>query len=226
MDSHGAPPDDAGALLPGRSGQDTLTSGLFAGSRVLLLFVGDAVYRRVHRQRRERQARDGPEVASTGEASRDGRPLVERYQRKHHTARKAPSTNPCCNTREAGRVTSLHDFFVRKTVSCWKRRRKSTVLGWKSNAPPVVTRSVSLAAIEKMHSQENVWAVHGRNSGTAQLCVPSRTTIFGLYSHLVSDACLPTAASRCASVQWIRNAIRGIRDSRVIAGLAPLKHVY
>ena len=52
-------------------------------------------------------------------------------------------------------------FFVRKTVFCWKRRCKSTVLRWRSNAPPVVSRSVSLAAIEKFHSQENVWAVHG-----------------------------------------------------------------
>ena len=40
-----APQDVARVLVPGRSGQDASTSGLFPGSRVLLLFVGVLVYR-------------------------------------------------------------------------------------------------------------------------------------------------------------------------------------
>ena len=176
MDSHGEPQDVAGALLPGRSGQDTLTSDLFPGSRVLLLFVGDAVYREcTDSEESDRHAMD----KKLRQRARL-RVMVDHLLSDTSgsiTLLERCSTNPCCNTTGAGRVTSVHDFFVRKTVSCWKRRRKLTVLWWRSKAPPVVSRSVSLAAIEKFHSQENVWAVHGWNSGIAQLCVPSRTTI-------------------------------------------------
>ena len=45
LDSHGAPQDVAGALVPGRWEEDTLTLGLFPGSQVLLLFLGDPVHR-------------------------------------------------------------------------------------------------------------------------------------------------------------------------------------
>ena len=57
-----------------------------------------------HRQRKGRQARDGREIALTCEASRDGQPLAERYQRKHHSARKVRSTIPSCNQTVQGRV--------------------------------------------------------------------------------------------------------------------------
>ena len=45
MGSHGAPQKVAGVLVPGPSRQDSLASGLFPGSRVPLLFVGDPVCR-------------------------------------------------------------------------------------------------------------------------------------------------------------------------------------
>ena len=48
---------------------------------------------------------------------------------------------------------------------------------------------------------------------------------FGLLSYFVSNSCLPLTAIRFPSDGWIRNTVRDIRDSCMIAGLVTLKHM-
>ena len=48
---------------------------------------------------------------------------------------------------------------------------------------------------------------------------------FGLHSYFVSGSCLPQTANRFTSAVWIRKTVRDMRDSRMIAGLATLKHL-
>ena len=57
----------------------------------------------------KRATSNGQKTASTSEASRCGRPLAERYKRKHHSTRKAPSSNTSSSTSVSGRVISFHD---------------------------------------------------------------------------------------------------------------------
>ena len=51
----------------------------------------------------------GQETASTTEGSHCGRPLAEQYQRKHHSTRKARSSDSGCSTSALGRVISIYD---------------------------------------------------------------------------------------------------------------------
>ena len=53
-------------------------------------------------------------------------------------------------------------FDTRRAASSLQiNKQSSRVQDWRSNTPPVVSRSVSLEATEAMHSQESAWAAHG-----------------------------------------------------------------